>query len=44
MVTEWQGHYVLVPLPLVGRVKRRVPRAGVFWREVLARTGQPALA
>jgi 6-phosphofructokinase 1 len=43
MVTQWQTHYVLVPLPLVVRVRRRVPQEGAFWKEVVASTGQPAL-
>ena len=44
MITQWQNNYALVPLPLVVKVERRVPRAAIFWREVLARTGQPPLA
>ncbi len=43
MTTQWLNQYVLVPLPLVVRVRRRVPRGGIFWREVVASTGQPAL-
>ena len=43
MATHWQNNYVLVPLRLVVKVERRVPRGGIFWREVLARAAQPPL-
>jgi len=44
MITQWQTHYVMVPLPLVVAVERRVGTEGAFWREVVSSTGQPSLA
>jgi 6-phosphofructokinase 1 len=44
MMTQWQMHFALVPLPLVVGVIRRVLTSGPFWREVVASTGQPSLA
>ena len=44
MISEWLSQHVLVPLPLVAAVRRRMPRDGFFWREVMASTGQPRLA
>jgi len=43
MISQWQNHYVLVPLPLVINIRRRIDPKGVFWREVVASTGQPPL-
>jgi len=44
MTSQWQTHFVLVPLSLVMRVRRRVLTSGPFWREVVASTGQAPLA
>jgi len=44
MTTQWQSHHVMVPLPLVVQVERRVLIEGVFWREVVSSTEQPSLA
>jgi 6-phosphofructokinase 1 len=44
MITQWQTQYVMVRLPLVVAVERRVDVEGAFWREVVSSTGQPALA
>lgn len=44
MVAQRQSDYVLVPLPLVMKVKRRVPKDDAIWKEVVASTGQPPLA
>jgi 6-phosphofructokinase 1 len=41
MLSQWLTGYVLVPLPLVVAVKRRIARGGIFWREVVSSTGQP---
>jgi len=41
MLSQWLTGYVMVPLPLVVRTERRIPRGGIFWREVVASTGQP---
>lgn len=43
MVTQRETRYVLVPLPLVMKVKRRVPNDDAVWKEVVASTGQPPL-
>ncbi len=39
MVSQWMTEYVLVPLQLVVLGRKRVPRKGIFWKSVLARTG-----
>lgn len=41
MVSQWLTEYVLVPLKLVVLGRKRVPPKGIFWRTVLANTGQP---
>lgn len=40
MVSQWLTEYVLVPLELVVLGRKRVPD-GIFWKTVLANTGQP---
>lgn len=42
MVSQWLTEYVLVPLKLVVLGRKRVPQHGIFWKSVLANTGQPA--
>jgi 6-phosphofructokinase len=42
MVSQWMTEYVLVPLPLVVIGRKRVPKDGIFWKSVLATTGQDA--
>jgi 6-phosphofructokinase 1 len=42
MVSQWLTEYVLVPLRLVVLGRKRVPLDGIFWKSVLAMTGQPA--
>jgi 6-phosphofructokinase 1 len=42
MVSQWLTEYVLVPLRLVVLGRKRVPLNGIFWKSVLAMTGQPA--
>jgi 6-phosphofructokinase 1 len=42
MISQWLTEYVLVPLKLVVLGRKRVPRTGIFWKSVLANTGQPA--
>jgi 6-phosphofructokinase 1 len=41
MVSQWLTEYVLVPLKLVVLGRKRVPKNGIFWKSVLASTGQP---
>ena len=41
MISQWLTEYVLVPLKLVVLGRKRIPREGIFWRTVLAKTGQP---
>jgi hypothetical protein len=40
MVSQWLTEFVLVPLPLVILGRKRVPTEGIFWKSVLASTGQ----
>lgn len=42
MVSQWMTEFVLVPLELVVLGRKRVPPDGIFWRSVLASTGQPS--
>jgi 6-phosphofructokinase len=42
MVSQWLTEYVLVPLRLVVLGRKRIPETGIFWKSVLAKTGQPA--
>ncbi|HEY3377957.1 MAG TPA: 6-phosphofructokinase [Armatimonadota bacterium] len=42
MISQWLTEYVLVPLPLVVLGRKRIPQTGIFWKSVLAKTGQPA--
>jgi len=34
--------FVLVPLKLVVLGRKRIPKQGLFWKSVLAKTGQPS--
>jgi len=40
MVSQWLTEYVVVPLELVVLGRKRMPREGIFWRTVVAKTGQ----
>ncbi len=41
MISQWLTEFVLVPLKLVILGRKRIPNTGVFWKSVLAKTGQP---
>ena len=41
MISQWLTEYVLVPLKLVILGRKRVPQNGIFWKSVVANTGQP---
>jgi 6-phosphofructokinase len=41
MISQWLTEYVLVPLPLVVLGRKRIPMDGMFWKSVVAKTGQP---
>jgi 6-phosphofructokinase 1 len=41
MISQWMTEYVLVPLDLVVLGRKRVPPNGIFWKSVVASTGQP---
>ncbi len=41
MVSQWVTEFVLVPLKLVTLGRKRVRKDGIFWKSVLASTGQP---
>jgi 6-phosphofructokinase 1 len=42
MISQWLTEYVLVPLELVVLGRKRIPKTGIFWKSVIAKTGQPA--
>lgn len=42
MVSQWLTEYVLIPLKLVTLGRKRIPSSGIFWKSVLAKTGQPS--
>jgi len=44
MISQWLTEYVLVPLKLVVLGKKRIPTSGIFWKSVMAKTGQPDLS
>ncbi|MFO0874674.1 MAG: 6-phosphofructokinase [Phycisphaerales bacterium] len=44
MISQWLTEYVVVPLELVVLGRKRLPAEGIFWKSVLASTGQPNLA
>lgn len=41
MVSQWLTEYVMIPLKLVVLGRKRIPTSGIFWKSVLAKTGQP---
>jgi 6-phosphofructokinase len=43
MVSQWHNEYVLVPLDLVALGRKHIPQEGIFWKSVLAKTGQGVL-
>jgi len=44
MVSQWLTEYVLVPLKLVTLGRKRIREDGMFWKSVLASTGQRQLS
>ena len=42
MISQWLTEYVMIPLDLVVLGKKRIPKEGIFWKSVIANTGQPA--
>jgi 6-phosphofructokinase 1 len=43
MISQWLTEYVLVPLQLVVLGRKRIPKEGMFWQSVMAKTGQDSL-
>jgi len=43
MISQWLTEYVLVPLKHVADRQKRVPPGGIFWKQVIASTGQPVI-
>jgi len=41
MISQWLTEFVLVPLKLAVLGRKRIPDSGIFWKSVLAKTGQP---
>jgi 6-phosphofructokinase 1 len=44
MISQWMTEFVLIPLSLVVLGRKRVPRDGIFWKSVVATTGQTVVA
>lgn len=44
MISQWLTEYVLVPLDLVCQGQKRIPVGGIFWKQVVASTGQPMVS
>ena len=44
MVSQWLTEFVLVPLRIVALGRKRIPESGIFWKSVLAKTGQGELS
>jgi 6-phosphofructokinase 1 len=40
MISQWLTEYCLVPLDLVVLGRKRIPKDGIFWKSVIAKTGQ----
>ena len=43
MISQWLTEYVMVPLDLVALGRKHIPQEGIFWKSVLAKTGQGTL-
>lgn len=43
MISQWLTEYVLVPLEIVQDRHKRIPPAGIFWKQVVGSTGQPCI-
>jgi 6-phosphofructokinase 1 len=41
MISQWLTEYVLVPLEMAVMGQKSIPPGGIFWKEVVASTGQP---
>ena len=41
MISQWLTEFCMVPLKLVVLGRKRIPPSGIFWKSVIAKTGQP---
>lgn len=41
MISQWLTEFCLIPLNLVVLGTKKVPKDGIFWKSVIAKTGQP---
>ena len=44
MISQWLTEFVLVPLSTVSMGRKHIPDEGIFWKSVLAKTGQGDLS
>lgn len=44
MISQWLTEFVMVPLDLVALGRKHIPQDGIFWKSVLAKTGQGDLS
>lgn len=40
MISQWLTEFVMIPLDLVALGRKHIPEEGIFWKSVLAKTGQ----
>jgi|WetSurSiteA1Bulk_404760.scaffolds.fasta_scaffold00080_4 6-phosphofructokinase len=41
MISQWLTEFCMVPLKLVILGRKRIPKEGIFWKSVIAKTDQP---
>jgi 6-phosphofructokinase 1 len=41
MISQWLTEFCMIPLSLVVVGTKKVPKDGIFWKSVIAKTGQP---
>ena len=42
VISYWLSEFVLVPLPLIAQGQKRLTTSGMFWKQIVLSTGQPA--
>ena len=42
MISQWLTEFAMIPLEIVVLGRKRIPSKGIFWRNVISKTGQPS--